>query len=120
MDIEEEVRAMRLEITRLLDRVDRPLPLVLTKKRAAKELSIGITKLKGLISAGLITTIMMDRVSMISTREVRRVATDGTHPAKAPRGKAPPRPRKASKTSTAAEEVERARELLAARRKQRR
>lgn len=52
-----------------------PLPHVLTMERAAEELSIGLTKLKGLVRSGELLACTVGLRKMIPSSEVRRLAT---------------------------------------------
>lgn len=51
------------------------LPTVLTKRRAAKELSIGLTKLEQLIAGGQIATCDVGDRKMVPASEIARLAT---------------------------------------------
>lgn len=51
------------------------LPAVLSKKRAAEELSISVTKLMELVRCGAVLTVKIGKTKMIPASEVRRLAT---------------------------------------------
>jgi hypothetical protein len=67
------------------------LPSVLTKQRAARELSISLSKLKGLIRAGDIAVCDVGKTTMVPASEVLRLA-------KAMRRVAPQRARPVKRT----------------------
>lgn len=79
------------ELSRL---VEHPLPTVLTKKAAMKELSISKSKMAGLIKAGALQTCTVGRVEMIPRSEVLRLsrprAPNSGASRSAKRGKAAP------------------------------
>lgn len=51
------------------------LPMVLTTKRAARELSVSSTTLKLMIKRQLLHTVMIGRRRMVPASEIRRLAT---------------------------------------------
>lgn len=51
-----------------------PLPTLLTKKHAAKEFSVGKTKLAELIKAGVVLTVPFGGVDMVPRSEIERLS----------------------------------------------
>lgn len=81
MDRTEEL----LEMLRREFRDANSKPLVLTKRRAAQELSVGLTKLEQLIKGGLIIPVKIGAAKMIPMSEILRLATPKTRPAQGAR-----------------------------------
>lgn len=77
---------------RIMAEHEGPLPQVLSMERAAKELSIGITKLKRLVRDGVVLTCTVGLRRMIPSSEVRKLAVPastkapGVRPRKTRRG----------------------------------
>lgn len=102
-----EVQALRADPGRL--------PTVLTKKRAAAELSISLSKLKGLIRAGEILVCEVGGTTGVPASEVRRIAAT-LRESKAPRPRTARRTRPAGRALNPAEEARRVRDALRKRR----
>lgn len=85
------------------------LPTILTKKRAARELGVSLSKLKALIRTGEIAICGVGRTSMVPASEVRRIAASARREAAPPAR--PARARKA-KHAGAAEEASAVRAAL--------
>jgi excisionase family DNA binding protein len=58
--IEEQLRRLIAEVARLADKMERPLPTLLTKQRAAAELGVKRGKLNQLISDGKLLAVQLD------------------------------------------------------------
>lgn len=70
-----EMRALMEEVRSLREAVHRDLPTILTREAAAREMSISLTTLKGMIRRGEIATCTVGkRDSMVPSSEVLRVA----------------------------------------------
>lgn len=72
--LEQKLDAIFASLESLKAKEDRPLPSVLTFKRAAFELSIGLTKLKSLVRAGKIATCEVGDRKGIPSSEILRIA----------------------------------------------
>jgi hypothetical protein len=76
MEMERELRRISAALELITQRIGVPeLPSVLTKKRAAKELSVSVSKLKRMIRDGRIFTVEIGRTQMVPAREIERLAT---------------------------------------------
>lgn len=74
--IEEKLHAISLELARISGRLaTHQLPRVLTKERAAKELSISLSKLKRLLRDGVLMSVAVGRRRMVPAVEIERLAT---------------------------------------------
>jgi hypothetical protein len=74
--IQEERLVEILEQMRvLLARTHKELPLTLTPKGAARELSVSLTVLKGMIRSGEIQTVPVKGRRMVPSSELIRIAT---------------------------------------------
>jgi hypothetical protein len=83
MSIEEQLRALSASLGQVIERLGtepKALPRVLTKERAALELSISITKLNRLIRSGRLLMVQIGERQMIPSTEVERVATPVVRP----------------------------------------
>jgi hypothetical protein len=79
MDIETELRRVSEALEEISSRIEgRELPLVLTKQRAAKELSRSLSIVKQLIRDGMILTVKIKGTVMIPASEVIRLSTPPT------------------------------------------
>jgi hypothetical protein len=87
VDLIAEVRALK-------EKVDTGLPAVLNKKRAARELDISVSKLKGMIQRGQISTCAVGDTTGISRSEIQRIAKS------TPPRRRPGRPAKKPEQST--------------------
>lgn len=74
--IEEQLSVLAASLGRVVERLDTEgtLPKVLTKRRAAKELSISLSKLNRLIRDGRLLTVEIGRRRMIPSTEVEKLA----------------------------------------------
>lgn len=72
-ELRAEFKALRAEVQELRETM--VLPGVMTNKRAAKALSIGLTTLKLMIRRGQISTVAIGNRQMVPASEVRRVST---------------------------------------------
>lgn len=108
-DLLAEVRRILREVQELRGVVEKRLPTVLTKQRAAQELSISLSKLKGLIRSGELMVCEVGRTSMVPASEVQRLAASARREAAAAR---PARPRKPKHSTSPAEEAAKARRAL--------
>lgn len=78
------------------------LPTVLSKKRAARELGISLSKLKTLIRTGDLATCIVGRTAMVPASEVQRIAAVRKKPV-APARSGRARSKKASTRPTPSE-----------------
>ncbi|NTX07008.1 hypothetical protein [Myxococcus sp. CA040A] len=99
------------EVKALREDRERPLPTVLSKRRAAEELSVSLSKLKGMIRQGAILVCEVGGTTGVPASEIRRIASAvlGT---KAPRVR---RPRRSSRTGSPKEEAALVRSVLRSR-----
>jgi hypothetical protein len=94
-------------------RQTRRLPAVLSKKRAAQELSISLSKLKGLIRSGDIMVCEVGDTTMVPSSEIRRITEAAQAPASPSRSPRPSRTaRKVTKPASPAEEARKVRVAL--------
>jgi len=76
MDMEQEFRRLNEAIAKITERLGgTDLPMVLTRERAAKELSVSVSTLKKLIREGKVFTVEIGRRRMVPSAEVLRLAT---------------------------------------------
>lgn len=93
-------------ISRRMDALDRPLPHVLNRKEAARELSISLSRLKAMIRDGEISqTLPLGKVRGIPRSEILRLATPA-QPTKRAKG-GPRRVKPAGDVRSEAEEFRR-------------
>jgi hypothetical protein len=78
--LEQVIRELYVEVQSLRAQVASPLPVVLTRKRAAEELSISESKLKGMIRNGDIRACSVGGKPGIPSAEVRRIAATAKAP----------------------------------------
>lgn len=94
-DLEHVIRALFAEMRREI-RGARPLPRVLTKKMACRELSCGLTKLDSMIKRQVILTCEVDGKVCIPSSEIDRLAranqTDPEPPRPSGRRRQTPKP----------------------------
>jgi hypothetical protein len=84
--------------------IDEPaMPQVLTRERAAQELSISLTTLKQLIKSKQLATVLVGKRQMVPASEVMRLAKPALRKVKQPLRRA---------MTSAADEVSAVRELL--------
>ncbi|QQR47795.1 hypothetical protein JKA73_17830 [Myxococcus xanthus] len=103
-----------LEVQALRGGMDKPLPTVLTKKRAAEELSVSLSKLKAMIRSGEILVCEVGSTTGVPSSEIRRIAAARSS-VKAPR----PSGARARSSRRATSPTEEAAQVRAALRKQR-
>lgn len=97
------VHQLVAEVRALRDSLGGELPTVLSKRRAARELDISLSKLKGLIRRGELMTCEVGRTTMVPASEVRRIAESAR---RQPAAQVPPAPaRKRRKATTPAQEA---------------
>lgn len=126
-EMSSQLKQIREEIGRIAERlVERPggtLPRVLTKDQAAKQLSISVRKLRGLIRDGLVVTVPIGRRNLIPLSEVERMADPAPVGQKQPVDSIVVRsngaPRKKTPRAAAQAEVEKMRAAHAAERRKR-
>jgi hypothetical protein len=87
--LDELLKELRDEVRELRKKMSMPLPRVLTQSMAAEQLSISVSKLKGMIRAGGIATCTVGDRKMIPLTEIERIA----RPSKDGATEAPPPPR---------------------------
>jgi len=96
------------EMKALREDRERSLPTVLSKRRAAEELSISLSKLKGMIRQGAILVCEVGGTTGIPASEIRRIAS-AVLDTKAPRMR---RPRRALRTGSPKDEAAEVRSAL--------
>jgi hypothetical protein len=75
MDIEKELQRVNMALEKITERLGRPeLPQVLTKQRAAAELSISVSLLKRMIRNGTLLTVKIGSRQLVPSSEVVRLA----------------------------------------------
>lgn len=84
-NLESKLEELFAQVKALNDRWEKPLPSVLTKRMAAKELSISVSKLKGMIARGLIMECEVGDSMGIPSSEIRRIAESARSSAPKPR-----------------------------------
>ncbi len=77
---EQALRELREEISRLRGEVQAPLPTVLSKNRAARELSISRKTLDRMIKRGVLGQVPLLDGFGIPASEIRRLATPAPSP----------------------------------------
>ena len=88
----ERMEELICSIAERLERVDRPLPHILNRREAARELSISLTVLKGMIRRGEIAESQeLGSRRGIPRSEILRLATPTQPKKKPPSGRPPPR-----------------------------
>ena len=71
-----EVGEWRALVTELVERLDAaPLPLVMRYERAAKELDCSVSKLRAMIRAGTLRTVVVHERRMVPRSELERLTT---------------------------------------------
>lgn len=71
---ESEVGEWRALVTELVQRLDAaPLPLVMRYERAARELDCSVSKLRAMIRAGTIRTVVVHKRRMVPRSELERL-----------------------------------------------
>jgi hypothetical protein len=88
-NVEQLLGELIAQVRMMSERMEPGLPLVLNKRRAARELDISPSKLKGMIQRGQISTCRVGASTGIPRAELERLArivTDPTRP-----GPLPPR-----------------------------
>jgi len=88
------------------------LPTVLTKRRAALELSVSLSKLKGLIRAGEIMVCEVGSTTMVPASEIRRLAQSARAQASNSSSSRPAHTRASRKPTSPAEEARQVRDAL--------
>lgn len=85
--IEQELKAIRICLTELATSMKSQVVEaravradVLTKKGAARALSIGLTKLNALIASGMVLTVLIGKRQMVPRTEVERLSVPPTPP----------------------------------------
>lgn len=73
----EEIRSLRAEVAAV--GLGRGLPQVLTMKRAAEELSVSESTLKGMIRASEVLTVQVGKRRMVPSSEIHRIASPKIH-----------------------------------------
>lgn len=106
MRIEDKLDELCSTLDRLVQQLDAPMPKVLTRERAAHELSVSLTTLKQMIRDGQLVTVSIGKRQMVPASEVMRLAK----PAPAKKASSAHRPRAAA--STALDEASAVRALL--------
>lgn len=90
--IEEELRALRLEVEALRREKPYPLPPVLSKSRAAWALDRSKKTLQRMIRLEEILTVRVHGQEMIPLSEIEKFAKPDRQPKRGGKKKAPPRP----------------------------
>lgn len=112
-DVELLLAQLRDEVRQLREKVEAPLPRMLTYERAAHELSVSMSKLKQLVRAGALATCEVGKRKYIPLIEIERIERSATFSGKSAR---PPRSPAGKKPYNAAEEAAKARALTRQRR----
>lgn len=73
-EVRKALNELKAQVAELKALVQPELPQILTKKRAARELSISMTTLNRLIAAGLVWSVQLGERQMVPASEVRRLA----------------------------------------------
>lgn len=111
-DVEKLLEELRDELRQLREKVESPLPRMLTYERAAQELSVSVTKVKQLVRAGALATCEVGKrkhVPRIEIERIERSASFAATPRSAPR---PARARAERRPYNAKEEAAKARAAL--------
>jgi hypothetical protein len=92
--VSQNLEALLAELLKQLEQLPRQvsttaLPSALTKKHAARELSIGITKLKAMVRSGAIATCDVGGKQQIPRSEILRLTTPNGKRAKISRAQSP-------------------------------
>lgn len=69
-----ELRSIRAELRKLSEQL-RPVSKCLSPAAAAKQLGIGLTKMRQLITSGHVKTVLLGKRRMVSLSEIDRVAS---------------------------------------------
>lgn len=108
--VRKALNELKAQVVQLQALVQPELPQVLTKKRAARELSVSLTTLNRLVAAGQIWVVHLGGRQMVPASEVRRVASIQRTSARRPKQVEPSPP------PSAKLEAEKARAMLKKRR----
>lgn len=76
--LQEVVEQLLAEVRSMKGQLDKKLPTVLSKKHAAQELDISLSKLKGLIRKGEIRVCEVGGTTGVPASEIRRIAESAT------------------------------------------